>query len=347
MLETPIAGRTLPAHALKHTVRIKDLVWHNVLAIGAMHLACLAAPFTFSWSALGVAVFLWWACGGLGICLCFHRLLTHRGFKTPKVVEYFLTVLGTLNWQGPPITWVGQHRLHHFHSDGPQDPHSPRHGFTWAHVLWCLTRSRAEADARDAAKDLQRDPVMAFIDRYHYVPQFLLAPALYFAGQWLTGNGLGWLVWGVAVRIVFTYHSTWFVNSAGHTWGYRNYKTGDDSRNNWWVSLLGFGEGWHNNHHASQRAASHGRRWFELDLTYLTIRLMGLVGLARDIVRPHVAIPGHGGHETSAEPIRHRRAAVTMAEARAPASGKRRQPPRGEVLPSHGRDQLTGPLDVP
>jgi fatty-acid desaturase len=139
---------------------------------------------------------------------------------------------------------------------------------------------------RDAAKDLQRDPVMVWIDRYHYVPQFALAAALLGIG-WLIGGplmGLSYVVWGVCVRTIFTFHATWFVNSAAHTWGYQSHDTGDDSKNNWWVAVLSFGEGWHNNHHAAQRAAAHGRRWWEVDMTYWTIKAMSWVGLAREIV---------------------------------------------------------------
>lgn len=266
----------------------RQLNWTAIIGIGGMHLACLAAPFYFSWSALGIAVLLWWLAGGLGTCLCYHRLLTHRSFKTPKPVEYFLTLLGTLNWEGGPVWWVGTHRIHHRHSDMPDDPHSPHHGFNWAHILWLFFKPAPGMEPANAAKDLQRDPVMAFIDKYHYVPQFILAGLLFGLGQWAGGQGLAWVVWGVAVRVVFTYHATWFVNSAAHTWGYRNYETTDDSRNNWFVALLAFGEGWHNNHHAAQRSAAHGHRWWEIDLTYLTIRAMGLVGLATAIVPPEV-----------------------------------------------------------
>jgi fatty-acid desaturase len=270
----------------EHTIRFKDLDWTIFLGIMSLHAAALLAPFFFSWSGLALAIFLWWAVGGLGITLCYHRLLTHRSFKTPKAVEYFLTALGTMSWQGPPIKWVGTHRIHHTHSDGEGDPHSPKHGFNWAHMLWCLRKDPPDWDPRAAAKDLQRDKGLALIDRMHFVPQFILAGIL-LGGGWAWGGwwlGVSWVVWGVAVRTVFVYHATWFVNSASHTWGYRNYETDDDSRNNWWVALLGFGEGWHNNHHAHQRAAAHGRRWWEFDITYLTIRAMEMVGLATKVV---------------------------------------------------------------
>ena len=298
MLQKVEAATTCGPTAGEPKFRWSIVHWPSFIPIAALHVGCLGVFFTpFSWWLVVMTFFLWWVCGGLGICLCYHRLLTHRSFKTPKAVEYFLTLLGNLNWQGSPIYWVGMHRLHHYHSDGEEDPHSPRHGFTWAHVLWCLTKDPDARDPRLAAKDLERDPVMAVLDRTCYLPQFVLAAALFAIGAWRWGagwsipHGLAWVVWGVCVRTVLVYHVTWFVNSASHTWGYKNFETTDDSRNTWWVALLGFGEGWHNNHHAQQRSAAHGMRWWELDVTYLTIRLMGLCGLATDIVKPDLNAP--------------------------------------------------------
>ncbi len=261
----------------------KYVDWTNFIAISALHLACIAAPFTFRWDALGVAALLWWAAGGLGICLCYHRLLTHRSFRTPKWFEYFLTVLGTLNWQGGPIRWVGTHRLHHKESDTELDPHSPRHGFDWAHMLWCVVKDPYGRDPRRYAPDLLRDRVMVVLDRYFWIPQIVVGVLLYAIGGW------SWVIWGVAVRTVFSYHATWFVNSASHKWGYRNFETPEESRNNWWVALLSFGEGWHNNHHAFPRSAAHGLRRLEIDPTYWTIRALSWLGLARDV---HVASIG-------------------------------------------------------
>lgn len=288
------SARKDPWAQYDHTFRFRDIDPTIFGGIVGLHVIALAAPFFFSWSGVLLAAVLWWVVGGLGITLCYHRLLTHRSFKTPKAVEYLLTTLGTLSWQGPPIKWVGTHRIHHTHSDGEGDPHSPKHGFNWAHVLWCLKKDPPGWNPCDAAKDLQRDKGLAFIDRYHFVGQFILAAALFLGGWAWDGWWLGvsWVVWGVAVRTVVVYHVTWFVNSASHTWGYRNYETDDDSRNNWWVALLGFGEGWHNNHHAHQRAAAHGRRWWELDTTYLTIKAMELVGLATAVVSPDPVKPG-------------------------------------------------------
>lgn len=269
-------------------VILGDLNWHVIGGIAGMHLVALLAvvPGFFSWSGLVAFLVLGWLGGGIGITLCYHRLLTHRSFRTPRWFEYVLTIIGCLNWQGGPITWVGTHRLHHKHSDAALDPHSPQHGFTWSHVLWTLHERLDGISGKDAAKDLQRDKGMALIDKYFWVPQLVLAAVLLSVG-WAIGGwtlGVSWVVWGVALRTVAVFHVTWFVNSASHTWGYQNYpETGEKSTNLWWVGLLAFGEGWHNNHHAHPRSAAHGLRWFEVDMTYWTIRLLQVVGLARDI----------------------------------------------------------------
>lgn len=272
---------------------LRSIDWPVLIAIAVMHVGCLAAPFYFSWSGFVVSCILAWLTGALGVTLCFHRLLTHRSFKTPKWFEYFLTALGCMACQGGPIQWVGTHRLHHRHSDAPSDPHSPTHGFTWSHVFWCLQKNQGGMPwtAPNAARDLCRDPAMRLFNRYYIVPQLVAILFCYLGGEgaaaylnWQT-SGLSWVFWGVAVRTVFVYHATWFVNSASHTWGYRNYNTNDHSTNLWWVALLAFGEGWHNNHHGDQRAAAHGRLWFELDVTYWTIRLLSVIGLAHDIVQ--------------------------------------------------------------
>jgi stearoyl-CoA desaturase (delta-9 desaturase) len=271
----------------------RTIDWPVTIAFVILHLGVLAAPFFFSWSGLIVAFGLAWLTGMWGVTIGYHRLLTHRSFRTPKWFEYLVATFGTLSLQGGPIQWVGTHRIHHKHSDEETDPHTPRHGFTWAHILWCLkTTGEDGSPGASAARDLERDPVLRMLNLLHWLPSVLVAVALYFAGEWYGGLGWSWVVWGVAVRTVFVFHVTWFVNSAAHTWGYRNFETTDGSTNNWWVALLSFGEGWHNNHHADQRSARHGMRWFELDLTYWMIRALSLVGLARDIKRPQVSTKG-------------------------------------------------------
>jgi stearoyl-CoA desaturase (delta-9 desaturase) len=274
----------------KRGICLQNLNWTVVIGLLIMHVGALAAPWFFDWTSLVVMVVLIWISAGLGITLGYHRLLTHRSFKTARWFEYFVTACGCLTWQGSPVQWVGIHRIHHAHSDEDDDPHTPHHGFTWAHMLWCMHNETEGMKGVDAAKDLMRDPVHRLMHRWFLVPQFFLAAALYWLGEWAasagwSASGLSWVIWGVFVRTTIVYHATWFVNSASHTWGYRNYQTTDSSTNLWWVALLSFGEGWHNNHHAHQRAAAHGRRWFELDPTYWTIKLLQVVGLARDIVK--------------------------------------------------------------
>lgn len=248
-----------------------------------MHLGALGGFFTFSWPALGVCLFLWWLTGGVGICLGYHRFFTHRSYETPKWMQYLLAVLGCMAGEAGPIAWVAAHRYHHTYSDQEQDPHSPLKGFFWAHMGWLFAREKNLASFEQYkryAPDMAQDKFLVFLDRNHMIPAIFLTAILYLLGGW------PFVVWGIFVRSVLVYHSTWFVNSASHVWGYTTFKTTDQSKNNWWVALLTFGEGWHNNHHAFQRSARHGLRWWELDLTYRTIQLMWVLGLASQIHLP-------------------------------------------------------------
>jgi len=266
--------------AIPTNVRIK---WEIMIGIAAVHVGALLAPFTFTWQGFWAFFWLQWITGLLGITLCYHRLLAHRSFQVPKWLEYGLTLCGALALQGGPLKWVATHRVHHAFSDRPQDPHSPRRGFWWAHVGWLFawdeTLDRPDNYTR-FVPDLTRDPVHQFIEKTELLYTILLGGALYAWG------GLSCLVWGVFARLVFVYHTTWLVNSAAHLWGYQSYRTNEGSRNNWWVALLSYGEGWHNNHHAYLHSAAHGLRWWEVDPTYLTIRLLGWLKLARRIRLP-------------------------------------------------------------
>lgn len=261
----------------------KRVDWHNTFWVGLMHLGVLFAPFTFSWGALGLCLLLHWICGGLGICLGYHRLLTHRSFRVPKWLEYLLTFFGTLSLQGGPMSWVAAHRLHHARSDAEGDPHSPQKSFFWGHMGWVLTRNPLldhYDKYRRYVRDLEQDRFHHFIERYQALGPLLLAAALYALG------GASYVVWGIFVRTTLVYHCTWLVNSASHLWGYKSFETNEGSTNNWWVALLGYGEGWHNNHHAFQISARHGLRWWELDATYLAIKILKALGLASDIRLP-------------------------------------------------------------
>ncbi len=260
-----------------------DIKWDSVIAMSAIHLAAAAALFFFSWQAFWTAVVLLFVTGCLGVTLGYHRLLTHRSFEVWKPLEYLFAFCGCLAWQNGPIKWVATHRIHHARSDEEGDPHSPVKSFWWGHIAWMYTYSE-ELDQYDRYKafapDMTRDPVYRFMNSYHGWFQVLLGVGLFLWG------GVPMVLWGIFLRTVIMWHSTWFVNSAAHTWGYRTWASGDQSTNNWWVALLTYGEGWHNNHHAFPRSAAHGLRWWELDVTYLTIRTLSALGLAANIQLP-------------------------------------------------------------
>ncbi len=254
-------------------------------AIGSLHLLCLFAPFCFSLTGLAL-VGAGWFFSTIGITMGYHRLFTHMSFETYRWIKISLAILGTLSWQGGPIRWVGVHRLHHKDSDGPADPHTPRHGFFWSHVVWTLYKDGNGFEPYKVTGDLQEDKVLVFIDRYFWVPHVLLAIALTVAGYWYGGTyyAVSWFVYGIAVRTVLVYHGTWLINSATHVWGYRNFQnTGDNSRNLWWIALPSLGEGWHNNHHGKPRSAWHGMRWFEIDVTGRLIWVLAVLGLAWNV----------------------------------------------------------------
>ena len=264
---------------------MKSTNWPIGIGLWAIHLGALAVfiPGMFSWSALGVMFALWWVTGGIGISLCYHRLLTHRSLTVPKWVEYVCAVIATLSLQGGPIEWVSTHRIHHAHTDKEGDPHDAHRGFIWTHFQWLYSPNDArptKAEQRRYAPDLVKDPFYCFLDRYEVWLQVALGVGLFAIG------GLPWVVWGIFVRLVFVYHMTWFVNSASHRYGYQTFKTDDKSTNCWWVALLAWGEGWHNNHHAFPFSARHGLRWYEIDHTWILIRILQTLGLASDIKLP-------------------------------------------------------------
>jgi len=244
-------------------------------------------PGIFQWSALAAAAVVSYATVGLGISLCFHRGLTHHSLRLLKPVEYLFAIFGTLALQGDPIRWVAVHRKHHAHADHEGDPHSIRGGFKWAHVDWLYRHNIAlpsDAEMRHFAPDLYAEPFYRAL-RYLNVPlQVLLGVGLFALGGW------SWVIWAIFVRLVISYHSTWLVNSASHMMGYRTYETPDQSTNCWWVALISWGEGWHNNHHAFPFSARHGLRWFEFDMTWWHVRMLQVLRLADRIKIPSKAM---------------------------------------------------------
>jgi sn-1 stearoyl-lipid 9-desaturase len=283
----------------------KKLDWTNVIYFSVIHAGALLAPWMFSWTALGIAVFLYWLTASVGICLTYHRLLTHRGFKVPKPLEYLFTLCGMLASEGGAITWVAMHRVHHTLSDREgRDLHTPKDGFWWSHMGWIVSKigtDQREMEARHAP-ELVADPVHRVLNRLHVYPNIFVGLALFAWGGW------GYVVWGIFLRLVVGLNATWFVNSAAHTFGYRTYDTPEGSTNCWWVGLIAWGEGWHNNHHAFQRSARHGHEWWEVDATWAMIRLLMALGLARDVqMLPKTAdqyrLRGGAGRPAGAAPV--------------------------------------------
>ncbi|MGB1661197.1 MAG: acyl-CoA desaturase [Planctomycetota bacterium] len=221
-----------------------------------------------------------------GITGFYHRYFSHRTFRTSRVVQFLGAVLGASSAQRGPIWWASHHRHHHRHSDEPVDSHSPKQdGFWWSHVLWFLADKNFPIKD-ELVKDLNRYPELRFLDRYDYVIPLLYWGMCYLIGDLLAThspelgtNGWQMLVWGGFVSTVLLWHGTFTINSLAHKWGSTRYKTGDDSRNNWFLAILTLGEGWHNNHHHYQHTARQGFYWWEFDITYYILWLGSCVGL--------------------------------------------------------------------
>ncbi len=261
------------------------LSWINVAFFGSIHAVAFLAPWCFSPSALGVMIFLHWLFGSIGICLGYHRLLSHRSLQlTPKWLEYAIVTIGALAMQGGPIFWVAGHRKHHAYTeDEDKDPYSSRRGFWWSHMGWILyprSESFAYETYKKFAPDLARDPYYRWLDRNFLPLQIPVGILLYLCGGW------SFVIYGVFLRAVVLWHSTWLINSATHLYGYRNFEVEDNSRNLWWAAILTYGEGWHNNHHAHPNVAPAGRHWWEVDMTWWAIKTLQTLGLAKKVVMP-------------------------------------------------------------
>ena len=271
------------------SMKQRAINWPTAIGIVTIHAGALAAfvPALFHWSSVVVLAVTSVLTSALGVSLCFHRTLTHRGIVLARPLEYAMALLGTLALQGGPLTWVATHRAHHASTDSEGDPHGADRGFLWSHVKWLLLRNGnvpTGSDRSRLAADVESVAFYRFLDRNGIQLQIVLGILLFCFG------GISWIVWGIFVRLVVMYHTTWLVNSAGHTFGYRTYRTGDLSRNSWWVALLSWGEGWHNNHHAFQFSARHGLRWFEIDFIWWMIRVLEVLGLATSVKVPSLAM---------------------------------------------------------
>ena len=254
--------------------------WKNIAIIASFHLLAIPALFTFSWPNVAALLIGNWIVGSLGVGLGWHRLLTHRGFSAPKWLEYTLSLFATMSIQDPPNNWITTHRMHHAFTDTDKDPHSIKPGFWWAQIgwiVWGTAQDHDEATLKRYIPDLLKDKWHTLISRYFYVPIIVSAVILFAIGGW------SMVVWGVFARVVVGWHTTWFVNSLAHIYGPRPFDTGDNSTNNWFVAILTFGEGWHNNHHMSPTSARHGIEWYQFDMNWIAIRVLEKLGWAKDI----------------------------------------------------------------
>lgn len=264
--------------------------WLRTLPFIGMHVACLGIFFV-GWSPFAVAVAIGlYALRMFAITGFYHRYFSHRSFKTSRLVQAVFAIIGAASVQRGPLWWAAHHRHHHNHADRVDDTHSPRQdGFLWSHVGWFL--SRANFPTRSGrVPDLMRYPELRFLDRFDVLVPVVLAAGLYLVGALLEAKapGLGvsgaqLLVWGFFVSTVVLYHATFTINSLAHQFGRRRYATPDDSRNNPWLALLTFGEGWHNNHHYYPSSARQGFYWWELDITWYVLKLLEKFGIVWDL----------------------------------------------------------------
>ena len=282
--------------------QIVTLIAVVVPAIGVLSAMGLLWGVAFNWVDLATMI-VFYVFTGLGITVGFHRLFSHKSFKCKPWVRAFWAIMGSMAMQGPLTQWVTDHRKHHALSDREGDPHSPHvhghgtweriHGFMHSHVLWLFTTKGLER-GRKYGRDMYDDPMIRRIDRMYLVWVLLTGgiPFLigYFAGGMSVSAGVQTMVWAFLVRVFLYDHATWAVNSVCHTIGKKPYNNRDESRNNWVIAALVFGEGWHNNHHAFPGSAVHGLERRQIDLSAMTITLMEKMGLAWGVKRPSTAL---------------------------------------------------------
>lgn len=261
-----------------------------------LHGGCLGVVWVgWSWTAVAVAAALYLV-RMFAITGFYHRYFSHRTFRTSRWAQFLFAVLGNSSAQRGPLWWAAQHRKHHSHSDGAEDPHSPHeHGLYWSHFGWLTVRRNLVTDMR-AVPDLARYPELRFLDRFEIIVPALLGAALFVLGEFLRyaaphlgTSGLQMVVWGFFVSTVVLFHCTCLINSLAHLVGTRRFETRDESRNNLPLALLTLGEGWHNNHHRYPSSVRQGFYWWEVDLTYYGLWLLERIGLIWDL-RP---VPVH------------------------------------------------------
>ena len=275
------------------TVKKKEYSYPLIL----MHLGCLGVffvPFSKPMLFLFLSVYCLHV---FTLTAGYHRYFSHKSFKTTRTFQFILAFLGCMAAQKDPLWWASHHRLHHQHADSEDDPHSPRHGgFWWAHIGWVLLR-KLDDTRYDKIKDLTKFPELMWLNRNPFLPTLLFAFSLYAVGTILEFtrpevniSGLQLLVYGFFLSTVAVYHVTFCINSVAHRFGRRKFDVDDDSVNNWVLALLTNGEGWHNNHHKYSVCARQGFRWWEIDVSYLLLRILQFLRIVWDIREPPKSI---------------------------------------------------------
>jgi stearoyl-CoA desaturase (Delta-9 desaturase) len=264
--------------------------WKRCVPFLLLHVACLSVFWVgWSWVAVGTALVTYFV-RVFGLTAFYHRYFSHRSFKTSRGFQFVGALLGSAAGQRGPIWWAAHHRDHHRHSDEPQDVHSPhQHGFWFSHMGWFMTREHYVTREKNVP-DLLRYPELRFLERYDFLVAGLLAVALYAWGALLAQvapqlntSGPQMLVWAFLLSTILLYHVTYSINSVAHVFGSRRFPTRDDSRNNLWLALITFGEGWHNNHHYYPASARQGFYWWEVDVTYYVLVALSWLGLVWDL----------------------------------------------------------------
>ena len=267
---------TTAAPAIAQTRR-HQVDWLRVLPFVGMHVACLGVIWVgASWMAVAVAFGLY-AARMFAITGFYHRYFSHRTYETSRPMQFVFAVLGATCVQRGPLWWAAHHRKHHRVADTEADVHSPRqHGFWWSHMGWITSPENFPTDLKQVP-DLARYPELRFLDRFDIVVPLALAVTLFLIG------GLQFLVWGFFISTVVLFHCSCFINSLAHQLGRRRFPTDDDSKNSLILSLITFGEGWHNNHHWYPGAARQGFFWWEVDFTFYGLWFLSRLGLIKNL----------------------------------------------------------------
>lgn len=254
--------------------------WFYVFRFAGIHLLCFAAIWTgVPLEAVILAIALW-AIRMFGVTAGYHRYFSHRTYKMGRVMQFLMAFLSQTSMQRGVLWWAAHHRHHHKYSDQPEDVHSVKQdGFFWSHVGWVMSPEWAETDM-SRVRDLAKYPELRFLERFEHLPGLIVAALCFYFFGWAG------LIVGFVWSTVFLWHSTFTINSLAHVFGKRRYDTEDDSRNNWLLAILTFGEGWHNNHHHYQASTRQGFYWWEIDLTYYLLWAMSKLRLVSDLREP-------------------------------------------------------------